>query len=297
MSRECTCSACGLPCADARKCGMCAQRRSPDPAYYCSKACAKQHWKASHRAWHDIEKHEMDFSHSVNPHIEGSDAERKLLRGAEAAEALGDKAQRLVARAFIAINRRDNREAAKLASKAVELEPKSPSAHFVLGAAHEFHDDEKAATYHMRAMTLSDPWRNVEKFAADPGMWAQAATRAHMCLARREQLRMFPFEGQPPSCWSRTSEPEWFTNSKQRKLTADRAALILAGTEEEVETLLVRATAYDSPGASAADLRVAIRDMRRAIQLCGGTAGQAKLLEDLEERLRTRIKADVAAAR
>ena len=45
------CSMCSEVCAEARKCGLCVQRRTPNPAYYCSEACAKRHWK-EHKAWH-----------------------------------------------------------------------------------------------------------------------------------------------------------------------------------------------------------------------------------------------------
>ena len=84
---------------------------------------------------------------------------------------------------------------------------------------------------------------------------------------------------------------------EQRKLTADRAVLLLAGEQEEVDSLLVRAETYNHKGASAAELRVAVRDLRRVLQISSGTDGQAKLLKIVEDKLRARIKADVAAAR
>jgi len=40
-----------------------------------------------------------------------------------------------------------------------------------------------------------------------------------------------------------------------------------------------------------------VRDLRRVLQISSGTDGQAKLLKIVEDKLRARIKADVAAAR
>ena len=38
---------------EAKKCGMCKERHTPNAAYYCDKKCAKTHWKAEHKSWHE----------------------------------------------------------------------------------------------------------------------------------------------------------------------------------------------------------------------------------------------------
>ena len=48
-----SCAQCAKELADAQMCGLCKERRVPDAAYYCSKACAKAHWKAGHKRWHE----------------------------------------------------------------------------------------------------------------------------------------------------------------------------------------------------------------------------------------------------
>ena len=39
--------------AEAKKCGMCKERRTPNAAYYCDKKCQKPHWRAEHKSWHE----------------------------------------------------------------------------------------------------------------------------------------------------------------------------------------------------------------------------------------------------
>lgn len=237
------CRMCGTSCAEARMCGLCKERRTPDPAYYCSKACAKQHWTKEHRVWHEERKAAMERLIDTRP----VDFEREDT--AAAATAASENAyESLIGRADQAALRDNFRDAAKFLRKAILLDPSNPNAHKDLGYIFATVSNDTEAVQHLlKAMELSDAGTEWHAQMGDR-VWAKATSGAFCCFYQ-------------PACTADT--PAWFTDESQRRIFADRVAVVLPN---DLNSLQMRATTYElQPNPSADDLRQAVRDRQHIL--------------------------------
>ena len=279
------CSMCSEVCVKARKCGMCAKLRTPAPAYYCSEVCAKRHWK-EHKAWHA--QVEQDLGAFV-PEKNGMPPE------AQYAATMADSDSeyvRLVGRGLQARIRGNYRGAVKLLTKAIRLVPAQPLAHLELGSVHFYAADfTEAVPHYKRGMDLSD----LGTESHDEETWADCAMGAFTCIWHPE--------GRGRS----TPLPPQMDNASKIRLAADR---VIAVHPDSFKAYQMRAYAcglyeavYDRRHVPTNDLRQAVRDQRRVVELLieegnrpEDVQREQEYLRLAEAKLRERIAADVAAS-
>ena len=305
-----SCRMCEKVCADARMCGMCKERGTPLPAYYCSKDCAKQHWTTEHKAWHAAEKTNLDYE-AENTHAPtGMDTRSEITR--LVATPSEDKYTSLTRRGLEAILvKLDSRQGKKLLRKAIELQPDNPRAYHLLGIAYERSGlCSRAAMHFITAMELFETGTRFH----EESMWAVSAACAFGSLHR--VVTSSPMDPPAPGCHVvglarfavkfpdqdmpyLTAKPAWFTDEKQLLLTAERA---VAAKPDNPNALHMRSLAYElRQEPSVDDLRQALRDRRLQLRMSGAPAGTPEhktirdYLERVETKLRSRIEADVEA--
>lgn len=284
---------CSEVSAEARKCGMCAQRRTPNPAYYCSEACAKRHWKTEHKAWHAQVKQDIDPNEDGSSRGETPEG-RKAAKMAESDE----KYDRLVGRAIQAKIRGNHRDAVKLLTKAAGLLPASPFAHFELGTVHlEAGVLTEALPHFSRALDLSDRGTEFhnEKF------WAQCALGAFSCIFHPHGGAGTGIEN------ARLPMPAQMGDEGKLRLAAERVLAVRADTHIAYRMRAYAYGLYDvvygERQVLAHDLRQGLRDQRRIVQMHiekGDspeiTQGEEVILRVAEAKLRECVAADVAAS-
>ena len=179
------CAQCAVTLGDAHRresgqfseCGLCKSERVPEPALYCSSACAKLHWKGGHSAWHDRTKAFVEKSETsgASPKF-GTEEHAETMRSHMASN---DEYFRLCAQATQARARHDFRKAVKLAKKAIAMDPTCPSAHFELAAAYdETGDHAGALPVALKAMDLADKGRPQGHPPRGAGLKGGAGVRA-----------------------------------------------------------------------------------------------------------------------
>lgn len=277
------------------ECGRCKKERVAQPAYYCGEQCAKRHWK-EHKLWH------MEAQSKLRKEVESKKGEYFANKeGLAKCAASGDPVDVLVARALMLLDPRSDeyncRDAVKLATKALKLDPMFPWTHLALGeAASQSSDRIEALPHFLKAMELSDKGSDFQRDYShrDPnidGMWAQCTAKAFMCIenfSAEEKERIDP-----------ALLPAWWNDYETLKKMSDRMMLTLP---DEGNTLVMRAIVYEyQEDPSAADLRLAIHARRRSMEEfepgSGAARREAQRINAAEAKLRARITADVAAAR
>lgn len=276
------CAQCQQPLAAGaeKKCGMCAKENQPDPAYYCSKECAKAHWKAEHKAWHgDVQKSLETMS---SPPPDPAAAEEAASK---------DEYTSLCGQARQANSSGNHRKALKLTTKAIKLFPERPTAHYIRGMACSLSGDmDNAVAAYSNAVDRSDKGTPFNNFNGD-SLWAQAVGAAAMMNLQSVDIRNWP---------------PWLKDLERAKAVSNRA---LASQPNNGNLLQFRATVYsersglssktgrwegDPP--SADDLCLALSDRRRFLGLAGSREGgtwspgmvaeQQKSIARLEGQLR-----------
>lgn len=238
------CAACAKPLlrGEARECGKCREQHVADPAYYCSKDCAKEHWDQEHRKWHKQLSKERAMAH------EGTSRETLETNRALAAEMVNSDQDYhvLCALSAMARERADFREAVKLLKRAAKLLPTCPQAYDMLGDTYiQSGDMANAAKFFMCAMDMSEAARGT---AADEVRWSHAAAMAFTCLAKDPSI----------------PKPTWYSDPIMLKRFADRA---IASRPDAGPALQMRAVAYSSqPEPSPEELRQALCDYQRLLQ-------------------------------
>lgn len=285
-----SCAACQTPFTKERrglKCTLCDERRIAEPAYYCDRACQKTHWPA-HKAFHARLADEQSRS------IEGRTADD--LVGAAERMASADPRYSIIGQGDKARLEGDFRQAAKLYNKVIRMHPAYPVAYVGLGLAHmESRDYDKAVPQFMKAMELSDTGTDWAPITIADVCWAQAASNLFVTLGQQGVGKRAAKMHAP--------KLDWYSDIQQIKRMAERAVAALPDGSNEA-ALQMRSFAYSSPSdPSADDLRKALRDLRRVVELSkeASTAGALEILARricrLESLLRKRITADLAALR
>lgn len=283
---------------------MCKSTRVAEPAYYCGEDCARAHWKAEHKAWHEaldvlragVVRKEADGNtadfharvtapmyqnaveqgfvkdFSTNPYYWQDSSEITLLR---------DKASD-------AMHCGKFREAVALAKRAISLEPANPRSHMLLAMSYaRSKSADMAAQTYLRTMELSEETQAVYGWLKCECIWAHAFAGLTLLIDAE---------------WVTIDLPVWVEDDDQFKQMADRAVFACP----TADVLRARVYVYeqqDDP--SAADLRQALRDLRRIVEIWpdkdeawrSSRAEYEDQAESTEAKLRARIAADVEAAR
>ena len=266
------------------ECGACKKAQVVHPALYCGEECAKEHWQAEHRALHERKKMTVKSIEANSANSADHDETLRLQR--EKCVQMDDEYGQLVTRAQQANDRGDFRKSVKLARKAVSLDPACtcPIAHYTIGCAYADSGDwTNAAPFFLKAMEVSDTgtlWHSVDGDRS----WATAVSAVFDCFNKRICTAV---------------RPAWLDGDLQvLKRMANRA---VAADPDYFASLSMRAAVYGiDPDASADDLRQALRDYRRLVEIDALPAHPEfyqQLVRQTEARLRKRIASDIAAER
>ena len=302
---SCCCAHCATELGDAHRrqsgkfyeCGRCKSDRVAEPAYYCSEDCARAHWKAEHKKWHELLRKTRERVQDTRPLFQR--AVRLGLSEVRGEFCTNPFCWELSSEIKLLHDRRDScassgkfREAVALAKKAILLEPANPylQLHLAITYAETRNLDEAAQSF-VRTMELCEETREVYGSEKCENVWAQAFAGLAF---------MLDFGGDTATGLT-IDLPDWVDDDDQFKQMAERAVAAYPGTQ----VLSARAFAYESQDdPSAADLRHALRDRRRIVKCWPDTEAwsdcRASYEEDVkatEAMLRERIAADVEAAR
>lgn len=272
------------------KCTLCDERRVAEPAYYCNRGCQKQHWK-EHKAFHaQLAALEERVMSSKKQESSARTAQRESLT--ELLSSSDNPWYSLLAKSDQAKRRGEYREAAKLASKAIAKNPSQPQGHMYLASAYGDSGDLTSCVPHLlKAMELSDTGTKYNRHCGDK-TWAQAASNLYSCFTQ-------------PECVA--PKPAWIRDFEQLKRMADRAVAVLPDEHPgSLVSLQMRSDAYFGDGGasvSANDLRQALRDRRRLVEMfkesvkdgSSQSAFHERKMQRIEAALRARIAADLAA--
>ena len=275
-----SCAACQKPFTKEQrglKCTLCAERRVAEPAYYCNRACQKQHWSA-HKAWHALLAAELGKSSGgMSSDFRAGEEEAAALDVAVAEKLAKNSHPHLLlcAQADEARLRGDFKTAVKLAKKAIATGPPLSISYQKLALVYADSGDFTSAVPHCeKAMELAATGNEVS--------WAYAASILYMCSVQT-------------SCVA--PKPAWLTDPRQLKRATERAAAALPA---DPKVLQMRGSVYVNLPLSlvtADDLQQAMRDGRKFRETLkeGPAREHARLGQLLEAKLRDRITADVGA--
>ena len=259
------------------KCTLCDDRRVAEPAYYCNRACQKQHWP-EHKAFHAQIAAGVDLTTLLTTKVQKR----------EFAPQSSDPVEALVFRMSQAVHSGDHRRAVKLAKKLISMDrARKPKAYILLGHVYlNSGDFTNAASHFLKAMELSDTGTEYNRLQGDE-TWARAACHAYTCFFGGDELAAVD----QTICVA--PKPAWFSDARRLKRMADRA---VAALPNDPGVLQMRIVAYadfgDGASPSADDLRQALRDQRRLVEIEGRPL-HLERAQKIEADLRARIAADL----